>query len=601
VLHHRGRDVSADAKAPPVIDLDQKAVEQMLERAQADDLSMDELKSVLRRLMAELERERAKNAKLTEEIRALREQPATKTDVGGEGASDGKEDEHDRLRKKAEAQREGKRRRAAARAAANPKPRRRGKRSPRPPFVADETIVREVPADELPADAVPNGFVDRHFYGVSILRRNVLIRLREYISPTKGRIVAMLPEGWSGEFTPDAHVTINTLSIGGMTEPKIQELFADYGVTISAGHINNILLNTADMLREEQLAAHCAGMENSPVVGIDGTYSTCDGEPMVCHIVGNDAFTSMTTTEHKDRVTVIGVLAGQPAGHCVGDDALAHPDLTVPAREVLRCVSNAEPVLEGGDAELDALSHELRTKGLDAAKMNDFLARAMPDARPDTLRVMREATAGQWLRTVLAFLPVVMLADGGTNYHGILAYLQLCWIHILRPFSLLVQSLDSERVLCEGWVLYRRLCAWREAPDPMEAAAIGAEFDRVFDPDRCDDKRARHQVLLTRKHKEDLLTLLRHPYAPAENNGQERAAKARVRKRDISFGPRSARGLRAWDTMQSVVGTLRKLRISPAAFVTDRITRGGRFERLDVLVKNECVRRYGSRSAAGTF
>jgi len=268
---------------------------------------------------------------------------------------------------------------------------------------------------------------------------------------------------------------------------------------------------------------------------------------------------------------------------------------------VLRRVSNGEPVRQGADADLVELSNELRTKGLDAGKMDRFLARAMPAAGADTLRQMREATAGQWLRTILAFLPVVMLADGGTNYHGIFAFLQLCWIHMLRPFSLLAENADSERVLHEGWVLYRRLCQWRDARDPMEAAAIGADFDRVFDSQRCADASVRHQVILTRTHKEELLTLLRHPYAPAENNGQERAARARVRKRDISFGPRSARGLRAWDTTQSVVSTLRKLQISPAAFIADRATRGRRFERLDVLVKNECIRRYGARSATGTF
>lgn len=569
-----------------------------------DDLSIDEIKSALRQLRTELEQVRAENARLTEENRTLRERLASKKGSGGGGGHSGSgESEYDRLRKKAEAQREAKRRRAAARAAAKPTTRNRGKRSPRPPFVVDETVVRDVPVDELPADATPNGFIDRHFYGLNIVRHNVLVRLREYISPTQGRSIAKLPMGWSGEFTPDTHVTINTLSMGGMTEPKIKELFADHGVTISAGEINHILLATADMLREEQVAAHRAGVENSPVVGIDGTHSTCDGEPMVCHIVGNEAFTSMTTTEHKDRVTVIGVLAGEPVGHCVGDHAIAHPDLGVTAREVLRRVSNGEPVHEGADAELVELSNELRTTGLDAIKMDRFLARAMPAAGADTLRLMREATAGQWLRTILAFMPLVMLADGGTNYHGILAFLQLCWIHMLRPFSLLAESADSTRVLREGWVLYRRLCEWRDGSrDPLEAAAIGADFDRVFDPQRYADVSVQHQVSLTRAHKEQLLTLLRHPYAPAENNGQERAAKARVRKRDISFGPRSARGLRAWDTMQSVAGTLRKLHISPAAFIADRVTRRRRFERLDVLVKNECIRRYGSRSATtGTF
>jgi hypothetical protein len=51
--------------------------------------------------------------------------------------------------------------------------------------------------------------------------------------------------------------------------------------------------------------------------------------------------------------------------------------------------------------------------------------------------------------------------------------------------------------------------------------------------------------------------------------------------------------------MQSVVGTLRKLGISPTAFLADRIVRGRRFEQLDVLVKNACIRRFGSRQATG--
>jgi hypothetical protein len=574
------------------------------------ELSAGDVKSALRRLeteierqRVEIERQRVEITRLTEENRTLRDRLASKQRSGGSGgeSSGGGESEYDRLRKKAEVQRAAKRRRAAARAAAKPIPRRRGKRSARLPFVADETIVHDVPVGERSADALPNGFVKRHFLGVSIVRHNVLVRLREYHSPTQGRSVAKLPQGWFGEFTPDTRVMINTLSLGGMTEPKIKELFADHGVKISAGQINNILLATADSLRQEQVAAHRAGMEHSPVVGIDGTHSSCDGEPMVCHIVGNEVFTTMSTTVHKDRVTVIGVLAGEPVGHCVGEHALAHPELGVAAREVLRRVNDAEPVLEWGDQELIDLSIELRTKGLDATKMDRFLARAMVGASTDTLRQVREATAGQWLRRLLACLPLVMLADGGTNYHGILAFLQLCWIHMLRPFSLLSESVESERVLREGWVLYRRLCDWRETRDPPEAAAIEVEFDRVFDPQRCLDVHVRHQVSVTREHKQELLTLLCHPYVPAENNGQERAAKARVRKRDISFGPRSARGLRAWDTMQSVVGTLRKLQISPAAFLADRITRRRRFERLDILVKNECIRRYGSRAVTGAF
>ena len=540
-------------------------------------------------------------ARLVAENGALRKRLGGKGGSGTSGGSDGVPTAES-LREKAEKQRQGKARRKAARAAAEPAVRGRGKRSTRPAFEADETKVIDVPVEELPADAKPNGYVERMFYGARLSRHNVRVRLREYVSVTKGRIVAKLPPGWTGEFTPELHTVVNSLSIGGMTETKIRELLADHGVKVSSGQINRILLMTADALRDEQRAAHRAGVQNSPVVGIDGTHATCDGDPRVCHIVGNEVFTTLTTTEHKDRVTVYGVLAGAAVGHCVGEHALAHADLGVAAREVLRRVHAAEPVLAWADASLTELSRKLRTEGLDAAEMDSFLQNAMPGASAETLRHMREATASEWLRRVLRALPLVMLTDGGTNYHGVLAVLQLCWIHMLRPFSLLAEGTDSTRVLTEGWKLYSRIKAFREAPEPIEATSIAAEFDRVFEPERCGDDGVRRQVRATLSHKDNLLTVLRHPFVPPENNGQERGAKARVRKRDISFGPRSERGLRAWDTMQSTVGTLRKLGISPTTFIADRITRANTIPPLDVLVANACLRRWGPMHARpGTF
>ena len=329
-------------------------------------------------------------------------------------AAAARDEPHERLRKKAAAQREGKRRRAAAREAAHgPKTHGRGKRSKREPFVSDETIEREVVAEELPVDAAPNGFVVRHFYGLRLRRHNVSIRLREYISPTEGRIVAKLPRGWAGEFTPETWVNVSRMSAAGLTEPRIQELFSDSGVKISAGQINHMLLTTADWLLEEQKAAHRAGMEHSKAIGMDGTHSTLNGEPVVCHIVGNEVFTTMSTTPHKDRVTVISVLAGEPVAHCVGEQALKHSGLNAKGQEVLlRAIDE-----KAGTAspELIELSTGLRGAGLNAAQMERFLELEMPKAGAGALRQVREATAMQWLRKVLARLPTVMLTDGGTN------------------------------------------------------------------------------------------------------------------------------------------------------------------------------------------
>jgi hypothetical protein len=44
-----------------------------------------------------------------------------------------------------------------------------------------------------------------------------------------------------------------------------------------------------------------------------------------------------------------------------------------------------------------------------------------------------------------------------------------------------------------------------------------------------------------------------------------------VRKRDISFGPRCAEGVQAWDTFQTLVATARKLGVNIYQYLRDRI------------------------------
>ena len=66
--------------------------------------------------------------------------------------------------------------------------------------------------------------------------------------------------------------------------------------------------------------------------------------------------------------------------------------------------------------------------------------------------------------------------------------------------------------------------------------------------------------------------MLQHPELPLHNNPAELAARRRVRKRDVSFGPRSQLGLQAWDTFQGLAETTRKLGVRFWDYLWDRIT-----------------------------
>jgi hypothetical protein len=69
------------------------------------------------------------------------------------------------------------------------------------------------------------------------------------------------------------------------------------------------------------------------------------------------------------------------------------------------------------------------------------------------------------------------------------------------------------------------------------------------------------------------------------NNPAELGARGRVRKRDVSFGPRTAAGAHAWDTFGTLAATARKLGVSFFAYIHDRIAQTNQMRGLDQVIR----------------
>ena len=61
----------------------------------------------------------------------------------------------------------------------------------------------------------------------------------------------------------------------------------------------------------------------------------------------------------------------------------------------------------------------------------------------------------------------------------------------------------------------------------------------------------------------------------------------RVRKRDVSFGPRTPAGKQAWDTFHTLVSTTKKLGVSFYQYVQDRVTGAHQVPSLAELIKEK--------------
>ena len=149
-------------------------------------------------------------------------------------------------------------------------------------------------------------------------------------------------------------------------------------------------------------------------------------------------------------------------------------------------------------------------------------------------------------------------------------------MHAGRAYKKLVPVIPLHRQQLEAflkrfWEYYDQLLSYCQDPTPEECARLEGEFDQLFATQTGYDD-LDQRIAKTRDKKIPLLLVLQYPELPLHNNASELAVRQRVRKRDVSFGPRTQEGLHAWDTFMTLAATARKLGISFYAYIHDRIS-----------------------------
>ena len=173
-------------------------------------------------------------------------------------------------------------------------------------------------------------------------------------------------------------------------------------------------------------------------------------------------------------------------------------------------------------------------------------------------------------------------------FRAITAERALGWIHegchckTLTPYLPQHQAALAD-LLTQVWDYDRDLLAYRDRPTTAERIRLDARFDTLVGT--VTGYQARDQRLaLTLDKQPELLLVLAHPALPLHNNPVERGARQRVRKRDVSFGPRRPAGSAAWDTVMTLAATTRQLGLAFGADRRDRFTQAGQIPPLANLI-----------------
>jgi len=134
------------------------------------------------------------------------------------------------------------------------------------------------------------------------------------------------------------------------------------------------------------------------------------------------------------------------------------------------------------------------------------------------------------------------------------------------------------------WEFYDRLLDYRQQLTPELSLQLESEFDALF-ATRTEHGKLDNRIAKTQTKKASLLLVLTYPELPLHNNPAELAAPYRVRKRGISFSPRTEAGKRAWDTFMTLLATTKKLGISFYDYLRDRVTKSNAIPNLAELIQ----------------
>jgi hypothetical protein len=458
--------------------------------------------------------------------------------------------------------------------------RQRHKKGKKAEIQIDREQVVEVDPSVLPKDAKFKGYEDVVVQDIILQTDNILFHKQKYYAAsTRKSYLADLPRGYEGQFGPGIKALTLAFYYGiGTSEPKILEFFENVGIQISAGEISNLLIKKQESFHSEKDVVYEAGLRSSPWQQTDDTLTRVDGQNQHCHVVCNPVYTSYHTRASKERLSVLDVLCnGRKRLFRLNEETIKYLSGIPWSRAAWRKIQSWKSeqdweetaFLERLDEGLPRLSNQQRKTLIDAAAVTAY------HAQKD--------------------YPVVqaLVCDDAPQFNWLGQKMMLCWVHDGRHYKKLMPVIALHRELLDDflkqfWGYYHQLLGYCQQPTVEERLRLEVAFDGLFinhtGYDALDQRIAK-----TKAKKDSLLLVLQYPELPLHNNASELGVRQRVRKRDVSFGPRTQDGVRAWDTFATLAETAKKLGVSFYCYLNDRISGTNQIQPLADLVSVKAV------------
>ena len=415
----------------------------------------------------------------------------------------------------------------------------------------------------LPEDAVSKGYRPVVIRDIIVKPWNTKYLIEGLYSPSEGKTYSgKLPNDVKGEFGSGLRTLILTLyHVANVSEPKIHEFLENVGVWISKATISRILTEDNDLFHEEKSEIFRSGLNSTTYQQIDDTSARVNGNNWYTQIICNPYYAAYFTVPYKNRETILDILlCGNEKTYCFNEEAFELMEMFNIPRLWIRKLSFFK-----GKTYTD---EEIRRKIDNVFSPNGY--------KNTKLRVLEACSIAAYHR--MTNIPVVttLLSDDAPQFSKLTFQHAHCWIHDGRNYKKLrpIVPYHQEKLkafLDRYWDYYGKLCEFKIKPDAEVAEKLDAEFEHLFST-KTGYEQLDERISKTKEKKESLLLVLTMPAIPLHNNAAELAARAKVRKRDVSLQTVTDKGTKANDTFMTIVQTAKKLGVSAYDYIFDRVS-----------------------------
>lgn len=437
---------------------------------------------------------------------------------------------------------------------------------------------------EKPEGCVFKGYRYFTVQDIEINAVNHLFKCERWQRPNGGYLQAPLPKEYIGHhFGPTLRAyVLHQYYHQGVTQGLLWMQLNEWGIKISKGQLNALLIENKTSYHEEKEALYESGLRASYYLQVDDTGARHQGKNGYCTYIGNKYFAYFQSSYRKNRVNFLKCLQGEKRMYLLDNIALSYISQKKLALDKCRAV--AELIKDSPFFAFSEEDVEEELNRLDILKDKE-------------VKICIEATLYSYLIQYKLLKPLMLMSDeaGQFNLPGIIH--GLCWLHVERKLKQLMAVTDEQIKHLEAkrqsfWELYEGLKEYRDKPNQ---AGLKEELKEAFEQlCRPVENYLGLNTVLSRikRWEQKLLIVLEHPNLPLDNNMSERDIRDIVRRRKMSGTTRSDDGRKARDTFISLKKTCQKVGVNFWDYLLDRTHRTGKIKSLgdyiSVMKFNDC-------------